>query len=606
MAPEPKAAIQKSNFRTYMELMGQFRGRYLFGAALLLVTVLLNCTLPWLLRSLIAQLEAAGASDGRLETVPPGVQQTALVIIATAILMSLVRVGSRITILGGGRKVGVLLSDRCFQSLLDQSPSFFAKYSTGELVSRLTSDVSLCKGVCGPGILYALNALFLYLGSVSFMLYLNWRLTLAILLPMPFLLWAVKRASFRVREHSKNAQEAMAGLTTRVQETLAGMMVIKGFVMEHRERERFAERNQEVLTENVQQSLHRGWVQFYIGLATGLGSLAVLGYGGTLVTQKQLSFADFVAFFGYMGLLIQPTVYLGWVLSTFARGGPALERVLEITEHPRSLKDPEIAHERAVEGRIRFKQFSYRYPRARARDQQQQRRAALIDINIELPKGGRLGLFGRVGSGKSTLLKALPRLLETDPKTVFVDDVPLEQWSQEALREGIGYVPQDGYLFSTTLRANIALGREQVSAEEMTQVLQWAALEKDLDQLDQGLETLLGERGVTLSGGQRQRVAIARALMVKPKILLLDDALSMVDAETSSQILTNLQQAADSLTVVVAAHRTATLLDTDEIIVLEQGRIIERGAPQELLERPGSVFAEAHEHQRLQDSLKDV
>jgi ATP-binding cassette, subfamily B, multidrug efflux pump len=585
--------------------MGQFRLRYSIGTVFLALTIFLTCAMPWLLRMLIGTLDKARQVGGEEARIPDRVYEIALWIMLTALAMAIARIGSRIGFLGGGRKVGNLLREKAFGQLVHLAPSFYARMSTGDLISRLTSDINVCQGVCGPGILYAINGVFLYIGCLIFMSFINLKMTLLIFLPYPFLIFVVNKAAHHVKEHSKLSQQAAGRLTNRVQETLAGMVVVKGFVMEDSQEQRFATANQEVLKHNMAQVLGRGLIQLFIGLATGIASLIVLWIGGRSIALGTLDFADFVAFFGYMGLLVQPTVYLGWVTSSFARGGPALERVQELINATRTITDQPDAHNEEVRGQVELQSLSYRYPTQDSENELKvgERRPALIDVSVKVGRGRILGLFGRVGSGKSTLLRAIPRLIELDPGTVLIDGIAAEKWSLDRLRTSIGYVPQDGALFSMSLAENIALGRESENPDQLSSVLALSCLDRDLDQFPKGLDTLVGERGVTLSGGQRQRTAIARALYLKPKIMLLDDALSMVDAETASEILKGLGKALKELTVLVAAHRTATLLEADEILVLDQGRVVERGTPKDLLDS-GGIFAQAHERQRLQEQLE--
>jgi ATP-binding cassette, subfamily B, multidrug efflux pump len=561
--------------------------------------------MPWLLRMLIGALDKARLAGGKAAPVPPAVYEIAVWIMVTAVAMAIVRIGSRIAFLGAGRRVGNRLREQAFGRLVHLAPSFYARMTTGDLISRLTSDINVCQSVSGPGILYAISGVLLYIGSVVFMSLINFKMTMLLLLPYPFLILAVNRAANHVKKHSKLAQQAAGRLTARVHETLAGIVVVKGFVMEERQEQRFAAANQEVLDHNMSQVIGRGLIQLFIGLAYGIASLIVLWVGGYAIAEGSLDFADFVAFFAYMALLVQPTVYLGWVTSTFARAGPALERVQEIIDASLTLTEPANAHKAPVAGALEIRSLSYRYPAQRDDHELTvgQRRPALIDISATVDRGQVLGLFGRVGSGKSTLLRAIPRLLEIDTGTVFVDGVPVEDWSLNSLRGAIGYVPQDGTLFSMTLAENITLGRAGTNSVSLEEVLSLSCLDRDLDQLPSGLDTLVGERGVTLSGGQRQRTAIARALLLNPQIMLLDDALSMIDAETSADILQGLKKALRGLTVIVAAHRTATLLSADEILVLDEGRVVERGAPEQLLRAAGQ-FAEAHERQRLQEQLE--
>ena len=584
--------------------MGGFRWHYVGGALLLMVSMILTCSLPWLIRGAVAMLEGARVAGDTAAVEDAALRSQGLLIMGVALLMAAFRVGSRLCFLSASRRCAQRLRVESLGRLVELSPRFYARLSTGDLVSRLTSDVGVCQGVCGPGAMYFCQAGFLYVGSLAFMSAIDPGLTLILFLPYPLLIVAVGFAARRVKSLSALSQVAMGRLTTCVQETLAGITVVKAFATEGREAERFATENEGLLKHNMSQAIWRGVIGLAIGLGSGLASLVVLWSGGLDVVRGELAFADFVAFFGYMGLLIQPTVYLGWMTNLLARGGPAMERVQELRRARRGIESPESgAHDAPLQGRLEFRELSYRYPSPNAA--LADRRAALQGVSGVVESGRSLGLFGAVGSGKSTLLKAIPRLIELPEESLLVDGVAVEGWSLEALRGGMGYVPQDGAMFSLSLAENIALGRPDASRDELLEVCRLACLEADLERLPQGLDTLIGERGVMLSGGQRQRAAIARALLVMPRVVLLDDALSMVDAETASLILDNLGGALAGLTVVIAAHRTATLLRCDELMVLDEGRVIERGAPASLLSR-GGLFARAHERQRLQDRLEEA
>jgi ATP-binding cassette subfamily B protein len=363
---------------------------------------------------------------------------------------------------------------------------------------------------------------------------------------------------------------------------------------------RFAASNDTYLEKSMKEALSRGGIGIASTLTGGIGSCVLLWIGGQQVARGELTYGDLALFLSVMAMVLRPTIYLGWVLSLFQRGLASLERLGDLLHAPLAIAQPETPSATGpVKGALEVEDLSYRYPTIRGA----QRRLALDGVSFSVEPGKVLGLTGRIGSGKSTALRAFPRFADVPPGTVKVDGTSVEAWDLEALRRGIGYVPQDGAVFSMSLEANVAFGRPDASREQVLDALKVAELDKDLDQLEDGLETVVGERGVTLSGGQRQRLAIARAVLIEPKVLLLDDALSMVDAETAVAVLDNLERVLPDATLVVSAHRTATLLGCDELLVLEAGKVVERGGPQRLLEDEGSLFFRMHERQRLQAEI---
>ena len=469
------------------------------------------------------------------------------------------------------------------------------------MLSRCRSDVQILSAVAAPGVLYTFNGLFMFALAVPYLLWIDPTLTLALLAPYPFLAVGIMTMATRVRGYAREAQEAMDGLTTRIQETLAGMYVVKAFVLEDKQAERFRTDNDRLLDRSMREATARGFIGVAATFVGGIGTCIILGFGGYKVAEGQLSFGDLALFLTVMAMVLRPTIYLGWVLSLAQRGLASLDRIDELLDVAPTIASPPEAHPGPVTGAVELRELSFRYPTHR---DGADRRLALEDVSLAVPAGGSVGLAGAIGSGKSTILRAVPRLLEVDPERVWIDGVPVERWDLDRLREAIGYVPQDGYVFSMTLGENVAFGRPEAGAEELQWAVEVAELAKDLDQLDGGLEAQVGEDGVTLSGGQRQRLAIARAVLLKPKVLLLDDALSMVDAETAVAVLGNLRRELPETTVVVAAHRTATLLGCAEVLVLDQGRVVERGAPTALIEDEGTRFGAMHERQRLNEQLE--
>ena len=587
-----------SALRRYSQLLVPYRARYWLGFVLLVLTNLLTIGVPLLIKEAVDAIVSVRAGGGAREQALIAV--VALVLVAVLTLIA--RTGSRVVILGNGRRLGRDVKARIYERLLRASPAFFSRFQTGEIMSRSTGDLHLLQAVGAPGFLYTVEGTLLLAFSLPLMFDVSPRLALLVLIPYPVLAVVTMLAATKVKGYARRAQEAMAELTTHLQETLEGMSVVKTFTLEDVRTQRFEVANDQYLVQSMKEAATAGGIGVTSVIAAGFGTCVILYVGGREVAEGRLSYGGLALFLTLNAIILRPTIYLGWVLSLGQRGLAALDRIDELLTAPETpflLAEPE--GRGPLRGEIEVHELSYRYPSA---DEAGERRLALDALSLHVAPGKILGVTGRIGSGKSTLLRAIPRFLDAPEGSVRVDGVAVERWDLSDLRRGIGYVPQDGAVFSLSLGGNVAYGAPDASPDEILAGAQAAELAKDLDQLESGLETLVGERGVTLSGGQRQRLAIARALMIKPRILLLDDALSMVDAETAVAILTNLRAALPDSTVIVTAHRTATLLGADELIVLERGSVLERGAPRELLQRPEGHFARMHERQRLQAELE--
>lgn len=589
----------------YARLLRPYAGAYAVGLGLLLVTNALSLAVPRLIKAGVDGLAGQGptgdALPSALEAWLSSPVRLAGLLVGVAVLLAAARTGSRMLILGVGRSLFRDLRRRLYDRLLVAAPSYYAKFPTGEIMSRCISDARILHAVAAPGILYTFNALFMFGIAVPYLVSVDATLTLYLLIPYPFLAGLTMILATRVKRFAAQAQEAMADLTTRIQEALSGMEVVRAFTLQERQARLFHETNAVYLSKSMKEATVRGGVGVASALTGGISTAIILWFGGQRVARGDLTLGDLALFLTLMAMILRPTIFLGWVLSLLQRGVASLDRLDELLDHEVAIASPpQPLKAGAVAGQLTAEGLTYRYPS----QLESQRRLALDDVSFVVAAGGVLGLTGKIGSGKSTVLRALPRLIEATAGRVCVDGAPVTEWDLHALRQGMGYVPQDGYVFSMTLRENIKFGRPDASDDDVLEALEIAGLAQDLDQFEAGLDTEIGERGVTLSGGQRQRLAIARAVIVKPKVLLLDDALSMVDAETAVQILNQLRARLAGTTLVIAAHRTATLLGCDELLVLEQGRVIERGKPQALLEQAESWFAGMHERQRLTEELE--
>ena len=594
-------------FRRYSKLLAPYARTYVLGLTLLLITNGLSLLVPRLIKGAVDALAIErGVSDDVLPSYFGGLLGSPMsyvyAIALAALILAISRSASRVVIRGAGRSLRRDLSKRLYNRLLEADPAFYSRFPTGEIMSRCRSDVQIMQAVAAPGILYIFNGVFMFGIAIPYMFSVSGDLAVYLLIPYPFLAVMTMVTATKVKGFAKEAQAAMADLTTHLQETISGIEVVKAFTLEEHQAKRFEESNDVYLEKSMKEAITRGGIGIAALLTGGIGSCVILYFGGRKVAEGALTLGDLALFLALMALVLRPTIFLGWVMSLAQRGMASLDRLDELLEAPLAVTPPETAENTGpVVGAIHVEALTFRYPSPR--DEDGERRLALDDVSFSVPTGGVLGLVGRIGSGKSTIMRAIPRFLDAPKGSVTIDGVAVERWDLPTLRTGIGYVPQDGGVFSMSLGANVAFGKPDADAAEILKAAEFAELSKDLDQLEAGLETMVGERGVTLSGGQRQRLAIARAVMNKPKVLLLDDALSMVDAETAVAVLKNLRRELADTTTIVSAHRTATLLGCTEILVLDQGRIVERGSPQELLGREDSLFAGMHERQRLRSEI---
>jgi ATP-binding cassette, subfamily B, multidrug efflux pump len=594
--------------RRLWSYLAPHRGRYAFGGLCLFVTASLAMFIPVLLK------EAVDAIAHPRPDEPSPVTWIVLGIFAIALVQAVTRTFSRFVIFNVGRDVEYDIRNDLFRHLERLPLQYYQTHPTGDLMSRLVNDISAVRMMLGPGVLNFANTPLYYAYALSIMLSIDPVLTLAALAPYPFTLFLVKRFSRRLMEGQLRVQEGLAQMSTVIQESVSGIHVVKAYVREDWERARFARLNADFREVSLDLGRARGMLPPVTRSVSALGILVVLWLGGARVASGALTIGDLVAFIGYLHLLAWPTMALGWMLSILQRGRAAMMRLEEIFVSEPTITDPPSARNgdgapadvdgAPIGGEVEFAGVSFAYPGAPDR-------RILSDIDLRVPAGATVALVGRAGSGKTTLLHLLPRLFDPTAGSVRIDGRDVRDMPLEGLRRAIAFVPQDPFLFSTSIRANVAfaepeLGRDGAEGERrIREAAEWAAVAADIDDFARGYDTMVGERGITLSGGQKQRVTLARALLADAPILVLDDSLSSVDTQTEERILEALERRRRGRTCFIVAHRLSTVQEADLIVVLDRGRIVERGDHRTLMAQDG-LYAELFRRQRLTAELEAI
>jgi ATP-binding cassette subfamily B protein len=572
--------------------IGRYWRRYFLGGLCLLGTATLVMWIPWWIREAVRIIEQGGALED--------VTYYAAIIAAAAVVQGVVRTFSRALIFNAGRNVEYDLRNDLFAHLQRLPVSFYHSQRTGDLMSRLINDISAVRVMLGPGVLNFVNAPLYYVYALVLMFSMDARMTLAAVAPFPLLMLAARKFRGQVMRNSLEVQQQMSVLSSHVQENLSGMHVVKAHAQEQFQIDQFVALNRDYQEKSMEMARLRGIINPVMQGINGLTILIVIWYGGVRVARGDLLVADIVAFIAYLNVLAWPTAAFGWMFSLVERGRAAMKRLEELFKIEPAIADPPSPLPvRGLEHGIAFRDVSFAYER------QKNGHGALSGVSFALPAGRSIGIVGSIGSGKSTLAQLLPRLFDVTGGAVLLDGEDVRKLSLRDLRRTLGYVPQDPFLFSTSLRRNLALGRDDASDAEINRAVAIARLDRDLEIFPDKLDTIVGERGVTLSGGQKQRATLARALLMDPPVLILDDCLSSVDAQTEAEILHGLRAVSRGKTCLIISHRISAVKEADEILVLDSGRIIERGSHEELVRRRG-VYADLYQQQRLCDELEHI
>lgn len=523
-----------------------------------------------------------------------------LYIILTGLIIAVGRYYWRIYLQGTARTLEYYLRNKLFRHLLTLSTNYFNTHKTGDLMAHATNDINSVRMALGQGVVMIVDAVFMTFFSVIMMIHTtNLKLTLVAISTLPFIAIVVGKFGKIIHKRFIKVQEAFSDLTDTAQENFAGIRVIKSFVQEENEIKKFSVVNNSNLSKNLSLVKISGIFHPLVQFMSSISFLIVLWYGGILVIRDDISLGDFVAFNSYLSSMVWPMMATGWVINLFQRGAASMDRLNIIFEEKPEITDSKDAIDiKNMKGKIEFKNVSFKYPHSE--------NYAVKNLNFKIPSDHSLAIVGRTGSGKSTIVSLLLRLYDIDEGEILIDGINIKDMTIKSLRENIGYVPQENFLFSDSIINNIAFSfeeEEKYSEDLIYNASRTAEVYDNIIEFPNKFETVLGERGVTLSGGQKQRVSIARAIIKDSSVLILDDSLSSVDTDTEERILSNLREVIKKRTTIIISHRISTIKDSDEILVIDEGEIVARGNHDSLVKQDG-IYKDLYEKQLLEEKIQ--
>lgn len=569
----------------------RYKGKLFLGIIFILISDITQVYIPLLLKDSIDAIQNHLNYDLII--------RYALMIFGAALISGIFRFLIRQTIIVVSRKIEYDLRQDFWQHLIKLSYRFYQNNSTGNIMAHATNDIAAVRMYIGPAVMYSIDTFVKFIIVISIMISLSPELTIYSLLPLPILSYLVYKLSKKIHSKFTLIQEKFSDLTARAQENFSGIRVIKSYVREKFEIDEFSKLSDDFLKRNMDKIKIQAFFMPLLFLITGLSIIVVILVGGGMVINKQLSLGDIVAFVAYLSLLIWPTIAFGWVANIIQQADASLKRIQKIYNEPIEIKESALTDKsiNSIKGNIKFENVYFQYGENQS--------SVLKNINIEIPTGSTLAIVGHTGVGKSSFINLIPRLYDTTSGRVLIDGKDIKEFPLSILRENIGIVPQETFLFSDTLKNNILYGSKSIDDDLLDNVSEISQLSKDVQAFPKKFETILGERGITLSGGQKQRTCLARALAIDPKILILDDSLSAVDTKTEEEILQKLKRFMKDRTSIIISHRISTVKDADKIIVISDGIIKEEGTHDQLLQIDG-IYSELYNKQLLEEELEEI
>ncbi len=579
------------NLYTLKKYFVRYKRKLFWGILFIIISNIATVYVPLFIKDAINGLQAEITSEKLLHY--------GLLIIGASALAGLFRFLIRETIIVVSREIEFDLRRDFWKHIQNLPLRYFQNNSTGNIMAHATNDISAVRMFLGPAVMYSLDTSVRLTIVIAIMLSLNTSLTIYSLLPLPLLSYLVYKVGKIIHVKFTKIQENFSELTTKAQENFSGIKVVKSYVREENEINKFNKISKDYLKKNMNLVKTQALLYPLLYLITGLSIIIVIWIGGIKVINNQMDLGEMTAFIVYLGILIWPMIAFGWVINIIQQGEASMKRLNKIYAEPFEITDSDETDYsiQKLKGDIEFKNVSFRYGKHLPK--------ILDGINLTIPQGSTLAIMGYTGCGKTSFINLLPRLYDCTEGEILIGNVKVKKIPLQALRSNIGLVQQEAFLFSDTIKNNLAYGLDDYAEDKVTKATKAAHLEEEIKSFPKGYETVMGERGITLSGGQKQRVSLARALVTDPQILILDDSFSAVDTNTEEEILNNLREQTNNRTTIIISHRISTVKNADKIIVLDNAKIVEEGTHEKLVAK-GGIYADLHYKQLLEKELEEI